>query len=525
MLLAGLLTVALLAAPADSLREQLSNGGEVSVVVLGDSIGAGMHLPDPETEGYPALFVAYLGRRFPTATIQLHNQSVMAMGTADFLAGFDAAVPPLEPDLVVIQLGGNDKGTGDGLDNLPAYRANLTELIHKSTALGALPAVIAPPMHEPVTGMPYPLAALEVAAAEGVPGVDADGAIKSLGADYRGLFPYFIHPREREHTAIALALDRAVATAAGYAAACDITLVEQVGEVRPGQAAQADVVVRNPSPEALTVRLASDELGFDVAELPVPAGGERAVAARFQVPLTLPAGRSQEWPVLVSAEAGGRLAFDQKRLAVCPILLAPRAGSRASEAVWATLGEAHRSVSKGRWGGPRDLSATVQGEVDAETLTLTVEVRDNDVTGGPPPLSDGLELYLDLRPDADRGRAYFTKQVALLLLPPRPASPLLSLAEDAPAPELQELPTTWQTTRRGYRVTISMPRATLDQVAGWHVTELGLDLAVDDDDGQGRKTQLLWLGRPDNYVNPRCFGQVRLDGDDPAGRLRLTIFP
>ncbi len=44
MLLAGLLTVALLTTPADSLRTRLERGQTVNVVVLGDSIGDGMHL-------------------------------------------------------------------------------------------------------------------------------------------------------------------------------------------------------------------------------------------------------------------------------------------------------------------------------------------------------------------------------------------------------------------------------------------------------------------------------------------------
>ncbi len=57
----------------------------------------------------------------------------MGQGTTEFLASFDTAIPPLEPNLVVIQLGGNDKGSGDGLDHLPTYRANLACCSAKSS--------------------------------------------------------------------------------------------------------------------------------------------------------------------------------------------------------------------------------------------------------------------------------------------------------------------------------------------------------------------------------------------------------
>jgi len=526
MLLAGLLVATLWTTPAEDFRQALERGGAISIVVLGDSIGDGMHLPDPDTESYAAVLVALLGQRFPTATIELDNQSVMAISTTNVLASFDTNVAPREPNLVVIQLGGNDKGTGDGIENLPQYRANLAELIHKSQALGALPAIVAPPMHEPVTGMPYPAAAMEVARAEGVPAVDADGAIKALGADYRGLFAYFIHPREREHTAIALALDQAIAAAAGYAAPCTVEIAEQVGEAGLGERVQAAVVIHNPSDQDVTVRLASQQLSFEIPAIQVPANDKRAVAGTFALPLTLPGGRSAEWPILVSIEADGRLAFDQKRLAIAPILMVPKSGSRAINTVWTHLGEASRVVvGRGRHGGERDFSAAVSGSVDDQNLKVTISVRDSDIVHGGPPLSDGIELYLDLRSDWDRGRAYYTPEVALLLIPPRPTETLLLLAEDRPAPELTTFPTSWETDRGGYRVTVTMPRATLDQVAGRRVTELGFDVAVDDDDGQGRKSQLLWLGRPDNFVNPRCFGQFRLDGDDANGRLRMTIFP
>jgi len=142
------------------------------------------------------------------------------------------------------------------------------------------------------------------------------------------------------------------------------------------------------------------------------------------------------------------------------------------------LGEAHRVVTRGRWSGDRDLSATVSGTVDDATLTIVVDVRDDEIVAGDPPLSDGLELYLDLRPDGERGQAYYTRQVAMLLIPPLPRDGLLGLPEDDPPPALLALPTAWQTTAGGYRVTLAIPRATLDDLAGWRVTELGFDLAV-----------------------------------------------
>ena len=522
MLLAGLLTLSLLTSPADTLRARLEGGETVSVVVLGDSIGDGMHLPDPDTEGFPALFVKLLGMRFPTAKVELHNLSIMAEGTSGFLASFDDSVPPLKPSIVIIQLGGNDKGTGDGLENLPTYQANLTELIHKAEDLDALPAIVAPPMHEPVMGMPYPQAAMDVAAAEGVPAANADVAIKTLGPDYRGLFPYFIHPREREHAAIALALDQAVAVALDCQLPCTVHLADGASEAKPGDGVPVYVAIENPTDQSVAVSLTSDQLAFDVAAVTVPANDKRAVAGTFLLPHTLSAGRSAEWPLLVTAEAEGRLGFAMARLAEAPIVRVPLAGAPSGPLV--EMAEMYRVVGRGRWNGPADLSAKVYGAVDQQTLALTVAVRDDHVVGGDPPLYDGLELYFDLRGDLDRGKAYYARQVAMILVPPSQGN-LFALTEDDPPQELLSIPTAWERTADGYRVTFTIARSSLDAVAGRRVHEFGFDLAVDDADGQNRKTQLVWFGRSDNFVNPRRFGQLQLDGDDPAGRVRVTVFP
>ncbi|NUP99225.1 MAG: hypothetical protein HUU35_05140, partial [Armatimonadetes bacterium] len=150
---------AVAAGPVETLRQRLDNGLPVTVVFMGDSISTGMHLEDPGQDGFPALFMQLLRHRYPDASLAASLVAQAGAPTATGLALFEARVRPLNPNLVVLQYGGNDKGTDDGLDNLPGYEANLRELVTSSRALGAAVLLVAPPMHEPVLDMPFPAAA------------------------------------------------------------------------------------------------------------------------------------------------------------------------------------------------------------------------------------------------------------------------------------------------------------------------------------------------------------------------------
>jgi acyl-CoA thioesterase-1 len=99
------------------------------VLFLGDSIGAGLHLA--EHQAFPALVQWRLAQE--GLPFRLVNASESGRTTAGGLAAIDWSLRS-EPDVVVIELGGND-----GLRGLDpeVTEQNLRELIERSRAAGA----------------------------------------------------------------------------------------------------------------------------------------------------------------------------------------------------------------------------------------------------------------------------------------------------------------------------------------------------------------------------------------------------
>ncbi|MCP3919033.1 MAG: arylesterase [bacterium] len=99
------------------------------VLFLGDSIGAGLHLP--EHEAFPAV----LARRCAAAGVpfRLVNSSESGRTTAGGATALDWALRS-GPDVVVIELGGNDGLRGVALESV---EENLVDLIERSEATGA----------------------------------------------------------------------------------------------------------------------------------------------------------------------------------------------------------------------------------------------------------------------------------------------------------------------------------------------------------------------------------------------------
>jgi acyl-CoA thioesterase-1 len=105
-----------------------------TILVLGDSLSAGYGLN--EDEGWVALFKQKLKREGFSQTVV--NASVSGETTAGGLARLPALLQRHRPQLVLIELGGND-----GLRALPlkAMRANLEQMISLSRQADAVPAV------------------------------------------------------------------------------------------------------------------------------------------------------------------------------------------------------------------------------------------------------------------------------------------------------------------------------------------------------------------------------------------------
>jgi hypothetical protein len=161
---------------------------------------------------------------------------------------------------------------------------------------------------------------------------------------------------------------------------------------------------------------------------------------------------------------------------------------------------------KDAWGGPQDLSAEFAAARVPNGLYVAVRVTDpgqlHPAAKGPWS-GDCLELFLDLRAEAEVGLdAVGAGTYQVFLRAPKDGT--------APKPEgrmpdgIQAIATATET---GWQAEFLIP------VDWTNRKTLGLDLAFDDDDnGKGRKTQLVWHGNGDNFQNPANYGRFQVEG-------------
>lgn len=103
-----------------------------TALVVGDSIGAAYKLK--EEDGWVRLTEAALRERYPDADVELVNASISGDTTRGGLSRLPDALERFEPDLVVIELGGND-----GLRGYPpaSMRQNIEAMARLSDEAGA----------------------------------------------------------------------------------------------------------------------------------------------------------------------------------------------------------------------------------------------------------------------------------------------------------------------------------------------------------------------------------------------------
>lgn len=119
---------------------------ERTLLVLGDSLSAGYGVADGS--GWVSLLQDRLLDRTPTYRVV--NASISGDTTASALARLPTALLHHKPDIVIVELGGNDGLRGLSLE---AMNANLAAIIERVQAAGArvlLVAVRLPPNYGPV---------------------------------------------------------------------------------------------------------------------------------------------------------------------------------------------------------------------------------------------------------------------------------------------------------------------------------------------------------------------------------------
>lgn len=116
------------------------------MLVLGDSLSAGYGVA--EGQGWVALLEDRLREQHPA--YQVVNASISGDTTASALARLPGALQTHRPDIVVVELGGNDGLRGLSLD---AMADNLDAIVERAQGAGAavlLVAVRLPPNYGPV---------------------------------------------------------------------------------------------------------------------------------------------------------------------------------------------------------------------------------------------------------------------------------------------------------------------------------------------------------------------------------------
>lgn len=175
------------AAPVAPSPSPEASSSAVRIVVLGDSLAAGLGLA--ADEAFPAVVERLLRDR--GRAVEVINAGVSGDTSAGGLARLDWVLRQ-EPHILVVELGGNDALRGQDLE---ATEANLRSIVRRGRAAGArvlLLGMDVPSNYGPDYGSRFADLYERVAAEEGVTLVP--GFVREVGSDPALLQPDGLHP-------------------------------------------------------------------------------------------------------------------------------------------------------------------------------------------------------------------------------------------------------------------------------------------------------------------------------------------
>jgi len=490
-------------ARGQALLQRLEDGRPIDVVVYGDSITDG--LGTDGTHVYHRVFLDALRYRFPDCDIDALVSGNPGWTSGDALGGYDWLMRGLKPDLIIVQFGGNDRGWGRPMR---FFRQDLARLLTRAGAeTDAFVIACLPPWAEEIDDGRWALAAREVAAEAGVPAAESHRAIREVPHDFRGSFPYSNHPGSFTHVVMAKELLRAFNASTGAPTLIRCELAQ--GTALPGE---TDCVVRATitgvadEPMAWNARV---EFGREARELQgtVAPGETVALSERFSVREGLPADRAYSIPVRLWTRAGDAGSFDVAWLTVAPAL------SAEGGETWHALGARSLVMGTHLWQGDDDLSGRFRTVLTDDALRIDVEITDDEITIADlvnPSRGDSVEVYLDLRARGEQGRPVYSEDVlALQVIPPTEVGGQAQWRNMQALPaDLTDLRVTGRLSVAGYRVSVELPLAAIEARRGEDWGGIGIDVGVNDADGGYRKTQMMWAGTAENYLNPACLAGV-----------------
>ncbi len=514
-------------ARAGRVLEHLQAGETVRVVAFGDSLTAGWG-----TDGvnvYHRIVADALQYWYHGGTIELIAHGHPGETTGDALRRFDADVVAESPHLLLVQFGGNDMGWGRPVR---AFRRDLSALLMRALRdTSALVIACLPPISDPNPANLWSETARAVAAESAIPVADLDRAIREGDADCRGPFPYGSHPGGFTHVIMAREVLCALQDAMGVAPTVACSFVTGP-HLRPGPAFEVEADIRGLTGAAIDCdfRLECEGAAIDDA-----AHIEPGQATRVALPLPIApqpdAERSWGVPVRLLARGGGGFGgVDVCWLVTAPAIAADSAadGGEPAAPTWHDLGADALTIGRHAWLGPADLSGRFAVVALPDRLRFIVEVTDDSLavaTLDDPSQGDSVELYLDLRPDADQGKpVYMPGVLALQVIPTDPAQGPAPWRSMDPLPDdLLGIAVECAPTATGYAARIDLPLAAITELRGEAWQGLGFDVGVNDADFGGIRTvQMMWTGTGDNYLNPAYLAGLYV-GELPAGAVRQTL--
>jgi hypothetical protein len=517
---------------AERLLQKLTTGQPVRVVAVGDSLTDGMELENPLRDTFVEVFAEAVRRRFGHPALTLLRRGVPGETVRSAFRRLERDVLWADPDLVIVQYGGNDFQAGttpkDYEDDLVLIARRIIEETEACVIL------CAHPMAEPAEfDSPFVLAAKRAGARLGCPVADLDSAIRRANLDYRGPFPYRMHPRAFTHAVMARALYDAFERLIGSQPALGLQIVEAVGLCDAGASVEVGLRVTNltQAPQEGQWELVVDRYSM-TGPFRLAPGAETTIEAPLSAPGPSEASRSTQHRLFAAVRTPQTGAYDVRWITFGPAI-PPRKAFLQPAAAESRPTEDHILTPNGltigwdQWRGPWDLSPSFGVRWDGRQLTAEVRVRDDDISpasAASPADGDSVEFYLDLRPEPLQGRPVYDPNVLVLrVLAPgsHPGPAVWSTLGDPPA-DIEDLRVLSRREEGGYTVRLSVPDEFIERRAGPAVGAIGFDVGANDADrGGGRRTQMMWSGIGDNWLDASRFGCIVREGSAP--RLRLTI--
>lgn len=523
--------------PPERLKRLLRKRKPVTIAALGDSLTWGMGVEQQEQNAFPVLFARMVAERFADPQVRLISAGVPGETASSGLQRVERDVLAHQPDLVIVQYGGNDSFQG-----VPAveYQDHLRQIVQRVREKSrAAVILVAPPMDRPETDSLFPRSARAVGEELGVPVADFDTALKSQGLDRRGIFPAGEHPQAYSHAIMAQEVDRAFRQLLQLPAPFTASLATGARYARLGEEWPVAVRLRSEmgEPQDVTLTLTLDDAPQSRLAHARPGPDPHEETFPFTLPRQLPGGRAERHRLWLAARNEAGAAFDLKWLTIVPVLAAsavkPRralepGGDWPGDFKGVRLGEDQLVQGQAEWNGLYDASATFGVGQDDQNVYLLIRVLDDRVvvrSGEDALKNDAVELFFDLRPLSDRGQPFYDDRCfSLTAAPGRFGAPAQLLDPDGERTHFRGLEVTSSRHFRGYTLLVTLPRAALKELAGEEVTSFGFDLTLHDADWTDqRDVALIWSGGLDNPISPRAFGEVSLT-EVEQGTVRVGVF-